>query len=73
MSESASNTVTENKENSSGTMLRSILNGINDVIVVLGSDLHSENPITSLRVKRAVKRHNAKVILLNPLPTPLEA
>ena len=42
-----------------------------DVIVVLGSDLHSENPITSLRVKRAVKRHNAKVILLNPLPTPL--
>jgi len=42
-----------------------------DVIVVLGSDLHSENPITSLRVKRAVKRHNAKVILLNPVPTPL--
>ena len=42
-----------------------------DVIVVFGSDLHSENPITSLRVKRAVKRHNAKVILLNPLPTPL--
>lgn len=42
-----------------------------DVIVVLGSDLHSENPITALRVKRAVRRHNAKVILLNPLPTPL--
>ncbi len=42
-----------------------------DVIVVLGSDLHSENPITALRVKRAVRRHNARVILLNPIPTPL--
>ncbi len=42
-----------------------------DVIVIFGSDLHSEDPITSLRVKRAVFRHNAKVVLLNPLPTPL--
>lgn len=42
-----------------------------DLILVFGSDLHSENPITSLRVKRAVKRHAARVILLNPLPTPL--
>jgi NADH-quinone oxidoreductase subunit G len=41
------------------------------VIVVLGSDLHAENPITALRVKRAVRRNDAKVILLNPLPTPL--
>lgn len=42
-----------------------------DVIVVYGSDLHSENPITALRVKKAVRRNGAKVILLNSRPTPL--
>ena len=49
MSESASNTVTENKENSSGTMLRSILNGINDVIVVFGfTDAGEVGPIVEV-------------------------
>lgn len=42
-----------------------------DVILVLGSDLHSENPITALRLKKAIRKHGAKVILANPRPTPL--
>jgi predicted molibdopterin-dependent oxidoreductase YjgC len=42
-----------------------------DVILVLGSDLHSENPITALRVKKAIRRHGAKLILANVRPTPL--
>ncbi len=42
-----------------------------DTIVVFGSDLHSENPITALRVKRAIRYNGAKLIIINPVPTHL--
>ncbi len=42
-----------------------------DVILVIGSDLHAENPITALRVKKAIRQHGARLILANPRPTPL--
>lgn len=42
-----------------------------DLVLVLGSDLHSENPITALRVKKGMRTHNAQLILANPRPTPL--
>lgn len=42
-----------------------------DTIVVFGSDLHSENPITALRVKRAIRYNEAQLIIINPLPTHL--
>ncbi|MFH2055197.1 MAG: NADH-quinone oxidoreductase subunit NuoG, partial [bacterium] len=42
-----------------------------NVVLVLGSDLHSENPITALRVKKAIRFNQAQLILANPRPTPL--
>jgi predicted molibdopterin-dependent oxidoreductase YjgC len=42
-----------------------------DIVLVFGSDLHSENPITALRVKKAIRKHDARLILANPRPTPL--
>ncbi|HDS01123.1 MAG TPA: hypothetical protein ENO07_03810, partial [candidate division Zixibacteria bacterium] len=38
---------------------------------IVGSDLHSENPITALRVLKAKRYSNARIMLLNPLPTHL--
>ena len=36
-----------------------------DTFVIYASDLHSENPITALRVKRGVRYRDAKVIIIN--------
>ncbi len=36
---------------------------------ILGSDIHSENPITALRVLKARRYKNAVINLLNPRPT----
>ncbi len=42
-----------------------------DTFVVFGSDLHAENPITALRLKRGVRYRDAKIIIINPRPTHL--
>ncbi len=42
-----------------------------DAFVVYASDLHSENPITALRVKRAVRQKDARIIIINTRPTHL--
>ena len=36
-----------------------------ELFVIYASDLHSENPITSLRVKRGVRYRDAKIIIIN--------
>ncbi|NIP42744.1 MAG: molybdopterin-dependent oxidoreductase, partial [candidate division Zixibacteria bacterium] len=38
---------------------------------IVGSDLHSENPITALRVLKAKRCSNARIMLLNPMPSHL--
>jgi NADH-quinone oxidoreductase subunit G len=42
-----------------------------DTFVVYASDLHSENPITSLRVKRGVRQRDARIIIINARKTHL--
>jgi len=42
-----------------------------DLFVILGADLHSENPITALRVMKSRRKNNGDIILLNPAPTRL--
>ena len=42
-----------------------------DLFVVLGSDLHSENPITALRLLKAKRYNDAKLVLINPVPSHL--
>ncbi len=42
-----------------------------DLFVILGSDLHSENPITALRVLKARRENEGDIFLLNPAPTRL--
>ena len=44
-----------------------------DTFVVYASDLHSENPITALRLKRGVRYRDAKIIIINPRTTHLGA
>jgi NADH-quinone oxidoreductase chain G len=41
------------------------------VILVLGCDLNREHPIMALRVRKAVRKNNAALILLNPRKTTL--
>ncbi|MCJ7507367.1 MAG: NADH-quinone oxidoreductase subunit NuoG [candidate division Zixibacteria bacterium] len=40
-----------------------------ETILVFGSDLANEHPIISLRVRKAVRKNNAKLILVNPAHT----
>lgn len=40
-----------------------------ETILVFGSDLANEHPIISLRVRKAVRKNNAKLILANPAHT----
>ncbi len=42
-----------------------------DQFFILGSDLHAENPITALRVLKAKRFSDARIMLLNPRPTHL--
>ncbi len=42
-----------------------------DTFVVYASDLHSENPITALRIKRGVRYREARVIIINSRVTHL--
>jgi NADH-quinone oxidoreductase chain G len=42
-----------------------------DHFVILGSDLHSEQPITALRLLKAKRCNGAAITLLNPAPTRL--
>jgi NADH-quinone oxidoreductase chain G len=42
-----------------------------DHFFIIGSDLHSENPMTALRILKAKSYANASISLLNPLPTHL--
>ncbi len=42
-----------------------------DTFVVYASDLHSENPITALRIKRGVRYRDAKIIIINSRSTHL--
>jgi len=42
-----------------------------DLFVIVGSDLHTENPITSLRLLKAKRYNDARILLLNPFPTRL--
>ncbi|MGB2697280.1 MAG: NADH-quinone oxidoreductase subunit NuoG [Candidatus Zixiibacteriota bacterium] len=41
------------------------------VILVLGCDMNTEHPILALRIRKAIKENNAKLILLNPRKTKL--
>ncbi|UCD16562.1 MAG: NADH-quinone oxidoreductase subunit NuoG [Candidatus Zixiibacteriota bacterium] len=40
-----------------------------DLVLVIGSDLINEHPITNLRVRKAVTRNGAKLYTLNPFAT----
>ncbi len=42
-----------------------------DTFVVYGCDLHTENPITALRIKRGIRYREARVIIINTRPTHL--
>jgi NADH-quinone oxidoreductase chain G len=42
-----------------------------DLAVIFGSDLHTENPITALRLLKAKRYNNAKLITIGPAPTRL--
>jgi NADH-quinone oxidoreductase chain G len=42
-----------------------------DRFVIIGCDLHSENPITALRLLKAKRNNSAEITLLNPAPTGL--
>jgi NADH-quinone oxidoreductase chain G len=39
---------------------------------IIGADLNSENPITTLRILKAKRYSNARITLLNPMPTSLK-
>jgi len=43
-----------------------------EVILVLGCDMNVEHPIMSLRIRKAVRKNNATLILLNPKKTKLK-
>lgn len=42
-----------------------------DLFVVVGSDLHSENPITAARLLKARHENGAKIVMINPAPSRL--
>jgi len=42
-----------------------------DQFVIIGSDLHTENPITALRVLKAKRLNNAQIAMINPVPSRL--
>ncbi|MCC6963280.1 MAG: NADH-quinone oxidoreductase subunit NuoG [candidate division Zixibacteria bacterium] len=42
-----------------------------DTYVVYASDLHTENPITALRLKRGIRHRDARLITINARPTHL--
>lgn len=42
-----------------------------DQFIIIGSDLHTENPITALRVLKAKRLNNANIAMINPAPSRL--
>jgi len=42
-----------------------------DMFFIIGADLHTENPITSLRILKTKRYTQARIMLLNPRPTAL--
>ena len=42
-----------------------------DLFVIVGSDLHSENPISALRLLKAKRNNDARLVLINPVPSRL--
>ena len=42
-----------------------------DLFVIIGSDLHTENPVTALRLLKAKRNNNAKLVMINPVPSRL--